>query len=100
MTRLTTCLFLISLSCATWAGAANPTSSIYTLEGQVVNVGDSFTDMETQMKQSPLSVNSTTWKDTKKNVNAMNYVYDMGDRIYTITVVKDQIRHIEWVKKN
>lgn len=100
MKHLTTCLFLISMSCATWAATANPTSSVRTLEGQVVNVGDTFADMEARMKQSPLSVNSTQWKDGKRNVNALNYVYDMGDTVYTITVVKDQVRHIEWVGKN
>ena len=100
MKRLMTCIFLISMSCATWAVAANTASSIRTLEGQVVNVGDSFADMETRLKQSPLSVNSTVWKDGKKSVNAMNYVYDMGDMVYTITIVKDQVRHIEWVGKN
>lgn len=100
MKQLMTCIFLISMSCATWATTANTTSSIRTLEGQVLNVGDTFADMEARMKQSPLSVNSTIWQDGKKNVHALNYIYDMGDTIYTITVVKDQVRSIQWTGKN
>ena len=45
--------------------------------------------------QSPSAMRSTPWLDGSNTVYAMQYDYNIGDNVYTVTVVKEQIRKIE-----
>lgn len=78
-------------------GHAAETSSIRTPEGQTLSLGDSFTDMQTRLHLSPSSMVSREFKENKKDYLAMDYTYEVENMLYTITIVNDQVKKIEWL---
>lgn len=50
--------------------------------------------------QSPEGMSSSTVSENQRNYTAMHYVYEIEGKRYTITVVNDRIRQIEWVSIN
>lgn len=71
------------------------TSSFKTKSRQTVAVGDSLVELMSRTGQSPTAMRSTPWQDGSNTVYAMQYDYNIGDNVYTVTVVKEQIRKIE-----
>lgn len=70
-------------------------SSFKTASNQTVALGDSLTQLMSRTGQSPTAMRTTPWQEGSNQVNAMQYDYNIGDNIYTVTVVKEQIRKIE-----
>ena len=85
---------LLSIS----AFAKTETSSFKTSSNQTVTVGDSISQLMSRTGQSPTSMKSTSWQEGPNTVNAMQYEYNIGENIYSITVVGEQIRKIEYRK--
>ena len=71
------------------------TSSFKTTSNQTVALGDSLAQLMSRTGQSPSAMRSTPWLDGSNTVYAMQYDYNIGDNVYTVTVVKEQIRKIE-----
>lgn len=91
---------MLSLSLSSIAIAANQTTTLRTPTGQLVSVGDSYTELVTRMDQSPLSMNSYEWKQGKNRYMAMDYLYQIENTVYTVTVVNNQVKKIEWINKD
>ena len=90
-------LALILLTAMSFAHAANQTSSIRTPEGQLISLGDSFTDMQNRLKLSPNSMITREFKDGENLDLAMDYKYEIENMMYTITIVNDHVKKIEWL---
>lgn len=95
--RLKGLLPFIFISAMGFAHAANETSSIRTPAGQIISLGDSFTDMENRMKLSPTSMITHEIIEGKNSALAMDYRYEIENMIYTITIINDQVKKIEWL---
>ncbi|MFW1748918.1 hypothetical protein ACG9XW_22370 [Acinetobacter guillouiae] len=93
-------LFLVfSLIISSSAFAGISTTAVRTSSGQLVSVGDSLTEMSTRIGQSPISMNTYERKEGKTTVTVSNYIYEIENVTYTFTVVNNQIREIEWIRK-
>lgn len=89
-------LVCILLSAMSFAHAANQTSSIRTPEGQLINLGDTFTDMQNRLKLSPNSMITREFKEGENLDLAIDYKYEIENMMYTITIVNDHVKKIEW----
>lgn len=90
----------LSLFISSFAIAGTSTSAVRTSTGQMVNVGDSVSEMMLRIAQSPVSMNSYEMKEGDLTVTASDYTYDIDNVLYTFTVVNNQVRKIEWVRKD
>ncbi|OTG83842.1 hypothetical protein [Acinetobacter sp. ANC 4648] len=94
-------ILLLSLTCSSLLFAANQTNNLRTGNGQLVTIGDSYTELVTRMDQSPLSMNSYEWKENNNRTSiAMDYTYQIENTIYTVTVVNNRVQKIEWINKD
>lgn len=87
---------LLGLSLSTLVFAATETSSFRTVSNQTVALGDSLTQLISRTGQSPSSMKSIVWQDGANSINAMQYDYNIGDNVYSVTVVHEQVRKIEF----
>ncbi|NNG76625.1 hypothetical protein HLH10_09975 [Acinetobacter sp. ANC 4277] len=92
--QLLPCILLTAMS---FAYAANETSSIRTPEGQLISLGDTFTDMQNRLKLSPSSMITREFKEGKNLDLAMDYKYEIENMMYTITIVNGRVKKIEWL---
>lgn len=76
--------------------ATTETSSFRTSAGQQVVIGDSLNQLISKTGQSPLAIKSTIWTHSDQKLNAMTYNYEIGQMIYSVTVVQEQVLKIEW----
>lgn len=90
----------LSLFISSFAIAGTSTSAVRTSTGQMINVGDSVSEMMLRIAQSPVSMNSYEMKEGDLTVTASDYTYDIDNVLYTFTVVNNQVRKIEWVRKD
>lgn len=88
-----------SISPSIWA-AIQQLNSLRTSSGVVLHVGDCYQKLAMHMGQSPEGMSSSTVSENQRNYTAMHYVYEIEGKRYTITVVNDRIRQIEWVSLN
>lgn len=88
---------IIFLSAISFTHAANETSSIRTPAGQSITLGDSYTDMQNRMDLSPSSMITHELKEGKNRYLAMDYTYEVENMLYTITIVNDRVKKIEWL---
>lgn len=91
---------ILSLFISSFAFAATSTSAVRTSSGQIVNVGDTASEMMMRIAQSPVSMNSYEVKEGDLTVTASDYTYDIDNVLYTLTVINNQVRKIEWVRKD
>lgn len=91
---------ILSLFISSFAFAATSTSAVRTSSGQIVNVGDTVSEMMMRIAQSPVSMNSYEVKEGDLTVTASDYTYDIDNVLYTLTVINNQVRKIEWVRKD
>ena len=91
---------VISLFISSFAIAGTSASAVRTSSGQMVNVGDSVSEMMLRVGQSPVSMNSYEMKEGDLTVTASDYTYDIDNVLYTFTVINNQVRKIEWVRKD
>ena len=91
---------ILSLFISSFAFAATSTSAVRTSSGQIVNVGDTVSEMMMRIAQSPVSMNSYEVKENDLTVTASDYTYDIDNVLYTLTVINNQVRKIEWVRKD
>ncbi|AXY57521.1 hypothetical protein CDG60_13710 [Acinetobacter chinensis] len=89
----------LSLCVSTAVFAATESSSVRTPTGQLVSVGDTLTEMEERMGQSPESMNTYELKEKDHSHIASAYVYEIDNSIYTLTVVNNQVKKIERINK-
>lgn len=87
---------LLGLSLSTLVFAATETSSFRTVSNRTVALGDSLTQLISRTGQSPSSMKSIAWQDGANTINAMQYDYNIGDNVYSVTVVHEQVRKIEF----
>ncbi|WP_445660917.1 hypothetical protein [Acinetobacter sp. F16] len=92
--QLLTCTLLTAMS---FVHAANETSSIQTPEGQLISLGDTFTDMQNRLNLSPNSMNTREFKEGGNVYLAMDYKYEIENMMYTITIVNNYVKRIEWL---
>lgn len=92
-------IFFLSFSCSGLLFAANQTDTLRTSNGQLVTVGNNYSDFIKRMDQSPVSMHSYTWNEGKKHSTAMDYVYQIENTLYTVTVVNNKVKKIEWVNQ-
>lgn len=88
---------VIFLSVVSFSHAANETSSIHTPSGQSISLGDSYSDMQNRMSLSPNSMSTHEIKEGKNHYLAMDYTYTVENMLYTITIVNDRVKKIEWL---
>lgn len=91
---------VISLFISSFAIAGTSTSAVRTSSGQIVNVGDTVSEMMMRITQSPVSMNSYEVKENDLTVTASDYTYDIDNVLYTLTIINNQVRKIEWVRKD
>ncbi|WP_010114206.1 hypothetical protein [Acinetobacter sp. P8-3-8] len=91
---------ILSLFISSFVIAATSTSAVRTSSGQIVNVGDTASEMMMRIAQSPVSMNSYEVKEGDLTVTASDYTYDIDNVLYTLTVINNQVRKIEWVRKD
>ncbi|WP_425915589.1 hypothetical protein [Acinetobacter sp. TSRC1-2] len=87
----------ILLTAISFTHAANETFSINTPEGQLISLGDTFTDMQSRLKLSPNSMITRELKEGENRYLAMEYKYEIENMMYTITIVHDRVKKIEWL---
>ena len=92
-------LICFSICSSIWA-ATQQVSSLPTSSGVVLHIGDHYQELATHMGQSPNAMSSSTIIENQKNYTAMHYIYEIEGKRYTITVVNDRVRQIEWVSLN
>lgn len=92
-------IFFLSFSYAGLLFAANQTDTLRTSNGQLVTIGNSYSEFIKRMDQSPLSMHSYPWKEGRNSSTAMDYVYKIENTLYTVTVVNNKVRKIEWVNQ-
>lgn len=56
--------------------------------------------MMMRITQSPVSMNSYEVKENDLTVTASDYTYDIDNVLYTLTIINNQVRKIEWVRKD
>ena len=88
---------IILFSSISFTHAANETSSIRTSAGQSLSLGDSYADMQSRMHLSPSSMDTHEIKEGKNLYLAMDYTYEVENMLYTITIVNDRVKKIEWL---
>ena len=88
--------FFIAMMMSSVLFAASETSSVRTANGQLVSLGDSFSDMATRMDQSPKSMNTYEIKEDDVVKTVSDYVYEVSGVTYTFTVINNQVRKILW----
>lgn len=98
MFRIFTLILTLLLSNTVFAGTT--ASSVRTDSGQVVSVGDSFTEMSSRINQSPVSMNSYETKEGETTVTVSDYTYDIDNIRYTFTIINNQVKKIEWTRKD
>ena len=84
------------MSASTLTFAASETTSIRTVTGQIVSIGDSFSDVVTRLNQSPKSMNSYEIKEDNVVKTVSDYVYEISGITYTLTIINNQVRKIVW----
>lgn len=89
---------LLGLSLSALVFATTETSSFRTPSNQTVALGDSLTQLISRTGQSPSAIKSTAWQEGAHTINAMQYEYSIGENIYSVTIVHDQVRKIEFRK--
>lgn len=92
-------IFFLAFTCSGLLFAANPTDTLRTSNGQLVTIGNSYTELVKRIDQSPISMHSYIWKEGKKSSTAMDYLYQIENTLYTVTVVNNKVRKIEWVNQ-
>ena len=98
MFRIFTLILTLLLSNAVFAGTA--ASSVRTDSGQIVSVGDSLAEMSSRINQSPVSMNSYETKEGETTVTVSDYTYDIDNIRYTFTIINNQVKKIEWTRKD
>ena len=93
-------IFILSLTLSGVLYAASQSSSMRTQSGQIVSVGDSYTEMVSRLNQSPLSMNSYEYTEVGKTYTAINYAYQIENIVYTFTVINNRITKIEWFNQD
>lgn len=88
---------IMFFSAVSFTHAASETSSIRTPEGQTLSLGDSFADMQNRLHLSPSSMITHELQEGKKHYLAMDYTYEVENMLYTITIVNDRVKKIEWL---
>ncbi|OTG63003.1 hypothetical protein B9T29_04760 [Acinetobacter sp. ANC 3903] len=88
---------IMFFSAVSFTHAANETSSIRTPAGQSIILGDSYADMQSRMHLSPSSMITREFKEGKNRYLAMHYTYEVENMLYTITIVNDRVKKIEWL---
>ncbi|QIO08187.1 hypothetical protein [Acinetobacter lanii] len=90
---------ILALSCSGIVFASmTETYSFRTATNQTITVGDSLDQLIDRTAQSPQSMKTTAWHEGTNTVNAMQYEYNIGENIYAVTVVNNQVRKIEYRK--
>jgi len=84
------------MSASTLTFAASETTSIRTVTGQIVSIGDSFSDVVTRLNQSPKSMNTYEIKEDNVVKTVSDYVYEISGITYTLTIINNQVRKIVW----
>ena len=84
------------MSASTLTFAASETTSIRTVTGQIVSIGDSFSDVVTRLDQSPKSMNTYEIKEDNVVKTVSDYVYEISGITYTLTIINNQVRKIVW----
>ncbi len=92
-------IFFLAFTCSGLLFAANPTDTLRTSNGQLVTIGNSYTELVKRIDQSPISMHSYIWKEGKKSYTAMDYLYQIENTLYTVTVVNNKVKKIEWVNQ-
>ena len=98
MKRIIALTLTLFISSVTFAGSS--TNTVRATSGQLISVGDSLTEMMTRINQSPISMNSYEVKQGEITITASDYAYDIDNVIYTFTIINNQVRKIEWVRKD
>lgn len=87
---------LISLYCCVSAVfAGSTTSSIYTLSGQRLSLGDHVQEMAERMVHSPSHIRSVNTVENTTAEQNMQYIYEIDHIIYRIQVQQDMVTKIE-----
>lgn len=92
-------LFICAFSLSSLSFATE-TSSFKTGTGQTLTIGDSLKDLVKRIAQSPDALRTVTLNREGKNLTAITYDYSIGQVLYTITVLNEQIIKIEWQDKS
>ena len=96
MKSIFTCIIALTMSASTLTFAASETTSIRTVTGQIVSIGDSFSDVVTRLNQSPKSMNTYEIKEDNVVKTVSDYVYEISGITYTLTIINNQVRKIVW----
>lgn len=87
---------VLALTISSTLFAATETTSMRTSSGQLVSIGDSFSEMATRLGQSPKSMNSYEIKEDNLTKTVSDYIYEIAGVNYTFTVINNQVRKIVW----
>ncbi len=96
MKSIFACIIALTMSASTLTFAASETTSIRTVGGQIVSIGDSLSDMVTRLDQSPKSMNTYEVKENDVVKTVSDYVYEISGITYTLTIINNQVRKIVW----
>lgn len=88
---------LILVACSS-AYAGNDARSMRTPDGKVISLGDSRqTVIDGFRRDKPISVRDYIYRNGRVVANATDYIYSVGNSVYTITVVNEAVYRISWV---
>ena len=96
MKSIFACIIALTMSASTLTFAASETTSIRTVGGQIISIGDSLSDMVTRLDQSPKSMNTYEVKENDVGKTVSDYVYEISGITYTLTIINNQVRKIVW----
>lgn len=88
-------LMLITSLMFTMLSHAATTTSIRTLQGDIVSVGDSKNDLFKKMGKASAE-SGARWHDNGKSCAVKHYHYDIEQQSYDVMVCRNQIVQINW----
>lgn len=89
-------IFFMTAFFAVSSFAKTEISSFKTATNQTVMLGNSLTQLISRTGQSPSAIKTVAWQNNHGDtVQALQYDYNIGTSIYTITVFEEKIYKIQ-----
>lgn len=94
--KMKSLFILLMISVVSISAFANvEISSFKTASNQIVMIGNSLTQLISRTGQSPSSIKTVPWQNKGNTILVLQYDYNIGENIYTVTVHEELIRKIE-----
>lgn len=93
-------LFMLVLAFCSTTYAANDARSMRAPDGEVVSLGDPRQKVLSAFSRDrPISINNYFLDEGRNYGRATDYIYQVDNSIYTITILGERVYRITWVRR-